>query len=109
MVLARTVARESTGMLQDKPLKNPARSAAEGSTGWEQDGPVKHTARAAARASTEMLQDKPLKYWKIWSRSSLVLKDLLVGTELILFCGPRYFGIFRERTRLCVDGEDGIR
>jgi hypothetical protein len=36
------------------------------------------------------------------------LKDILVGTEIILFCGPRYFGIFRERTRLCVDGEDGI-
>jgi hypothetical protein len=46
--------------------------------------------------------------WKIWSRSSFVLKDISVGTELILFCGPRYFGIFRERTRLCVDGEDGI-
>ncbi len=46
--------------------------------------------------------------WKIWSRSSLVLKDLLVGTELILFGGPRYFGVWRERTRLCVDGEDGI-
>ncbi len=45
---------------------------------------------------------------KIWSRSSLVLKYILVGTELILLCGPRYFGIFRERTRLCVDGEDGI-
>ncbi len=42
------------------------------------------------------------------SRSSLVLKDLLVGTELILFCGPRYFGIWRERTWSCVDGEDGI-
>jgi hypothetical protein len=49
-------------MLQDKPLKNPARHAAQGSTGWEQEGPVKHRARAAARASTEMLQDKPLKY-----------------------------------------------
>jgi hypothetical protein len=36
------------------------------------------------------------------------LKDILVGTELILFCGPRYFGIFRERTRLFVDCEDGI-
>jgi hypothetical protein len=36
------------------------------------------------------------------------LKDILVGTELILFCGPRYFGIFRERTCSCVDGEDGI-
>ncbi len=39
--------------------------------------------------------------WKIWSRSSLVLMDLLVGTELILFCGPRYFGIFRRV--LCSD------
>ncbi len=53
--------------------------------------------------STDMLH-----VWKIWSRSSLVLKDLLVGTELILLCGPRYFGIWRKRTRSCVDGEDGI-
>ncbi len=49
-----------------------------------------------------------LSCWKIWSRSSLVLRDILVDTKLILFCCPRYFGIFRERTRLCVDGEDGI-
>jgi hypothetical protein len=26
----------------------------------------------------------------------------------VIFCGPRYFEIFRERTWLCVDGEDGI-
>jgi hypothetical protein len=31
-----------------------------------------------------------------------------VNTKLILVCGPRYFGIWRERTRFCVDGEDGI-
>ena len=29
-------------------------------------------------------------------RSSLVLRDILVDTKLILFCGPRYFGIFRK-------------
>ena len=62
MVLARTVARGSTGMLQDKPLKNPAGSVTQESIGWEQEGPVKHPARTAARASTEMLQDKPLKH-----------------------------------------------
>jgi hypothetical protein len=45
---------------------------------------------------TEFFQ---MDIWKIWSRSSLVLKYILVGTELILFCGPRYFGIWRERTR----------
>jgi len=56
MVIARTAARGSTGMLQDKPLKHPARRAVQGSTGWEQEDPVKHRARLVHRARTRLLR-----------------------------------------------------
>ena len=36
-MIARTAARASTAMLQDKQLKNPAWPAARGSTGWEEE------------------------------------------------------------------------
>jgi hypothetical protein len=44
------------------------------------------------------------RWWKIWSRSSLVLRDILVWTELILWS----LGILREEPDNGVDGEDGI-
>ena len=56
MVIARPAARGSTGMLQDKPLKHPARCAVRGSTGWEQEDPVKHRARSVHRARTRLLR-----------------------------------------------------
>ena len=56
MVIARTAARGSTGMLQDKPLKHPARCAVRGSTGWEQEDPVKHRARTVLRARPRLLR-----------------------------------------------------
>ena len=56
MVIARPAARGSTGMLQDKPLKHPARCAVRGSTGWEQEDPVKHRARTVLRARPRLLR-----------------------------------------------------
>ena len=56
MVIARTAARGSTGMVQDKPLSHPARLAVRGSTGWEQEDPVKHRARPVPRARTRLLR-----------------------------------------------------
>jgi len=41
-------------------------------------------------------------------RSSLVLRDILVCTKLILFCGPSYFGIFGKEPGNDIDGQDGI-
>ena len=62
MVIARTVARGSTGMLQDKPLRHPARRAVRGSTGWELEDLVKHPAWIAERGSTGWKQVDPLKH-----------------------------------------------
>jgi hypothetical protein len=62
MVIARTVARGSTGMLQDKPLRHLARRAARGSTGWELEDPVKHPAWIAERGSTGWRQEDLLKH-----------------------------------------------
>jgi hypothetical protein len=62
MVIARTAARGSTGMLQDKPLRHPARRAVRGSTGWELEDPVKHPAWIAERGSTGWKQVDPLKH-----------------------------------------------
>ena len=56
MVIARTAARGSTGMLPDKPLSHPARRAIRGSTGWDQEDPVKHRARPVHRARTRLLR-----------------------------------------------------
>ena len=56
MVIARTAARGSTGMLQDKPLKHRARRVVRGSTGWEQEDPMKHRARPVPRARTRLLR-----------------------------------------------------
>ena len=62
MVIARTVLRASTGLLQDKPLKHLARSAVWASTGLLQDNPLRHRARPAARASTWWKQEDPLRH-----------------------------------------------
>jgi hypothetical protein len=56
MVIARTAARGSTGMVQDKPLTHRARRAVRGSTGWEQEDPVKHPARSVHRARARLLR-----------------------------------------------------
>jgi hypothetical protein len=39
-------------------------------------------------------------------RSSLVLRDILDCTKLILFCGPSYFGIFGKEPGNGIDGQD---
>ena len=62
MVIARTVAQASSGLLKDKPLKHRARSAVRASTGLLQDKPPKHRARVAERASTWWKQDEALKH-----------------------------------------------
>ena len=56
MVIARTVARGSTGMLQDKPLRHRARPAARASTGWKQEDPLRHRARSVPRTRTRLLR-----------------------------------------------------
>ena len=56
MVIARTAARGSTGMVQDKALTHRARRAVRGSTGWEQEDPVKHPARSVHRARARLLR-----------------------------------------------------
>ena len=56
MVIARTVARASTGMLQVKPLKPRARPAVRGSTEWRQEGPLKHPARHVPRTRPRLLR-----------------------------------------------------
>ena len=61
-MIARTAARASTGILQDKPLNHPACPVARGSTGWEQEDPVKHLVRTAARAGTGWEQEDPLNH-----------------------------------------------
>jgi hypothetical protein len=61
MVIARTAVRESTEMLQDKPLKHRARPAKLANTGWELET-LRYRARLAVRASTGILQDKPLNH-----------------------------------------------
>ena len=55
-MIARTAALESIGMLQDKPLKHPARPASRGSTGWEQEDPLKHHARSVPRTRPRLLR-----------------------------------------------------
>ncbi len=55
-MIARTAARASTGMLQDKRWKHPAQSAARASTGWEQEDPVKHPARSVPRTRPRLLR-----------------------------------------------------
>ncbi len=55
-VIARTAKRASMGMLQDKPLKHPARPVSLVSTGWEQEDPVKHPARHVPRTRTRLLR-----------------------------------------------------
>ena len=62
MVIARTAARASTGIRQDKPLSPSACPAARGSTGWEQEDPVKRLVRTAARAGTGWEQEDPLNH-----------------------------------------------
>ena len=56
------MARGSTGLLQDKPLKHRARPAVRASTGLLQDKPLKHRARPVVRASTEWEQEDLLKH-----------------------------------------------
>ena len=56
MVIARTVAPGSTGMLQDKPLKHPARPVSRASISWEQEDPVRHLARHVPRTRTRLLR-----------------------------------------------------
>ena len=55
-MIARPAARESTGMLQDKPLKHPARCVVRGSTGWKQGDPVKYPARPVPRSRARLLR-----------------------------------------------------
>jgi hypothetical protein len=55
-VSARTAARASTGMLQDKALKHHARPAARASTGRKQEDPVKHRARPVPRTRTRLFR-----------------------------------------------------
>ena len=43
-------AQASTGVLQDKQLRDRARPAARASTGWKQEDPLKHHARPVAQA-----------------------------------------------------------
>ena len=62
MMNARTAARASTGLPQDKPPKHPARHATRASTGRLQDQPLKHPARHAARASTGRKQEDLVKH-----------------------------------------------
>ena len=61
-MIARTVLRASTGLLQDEPLRHLARSAVWASTGLLQDKPLKHRARPASRASTGWKQEDPLRH-----------------------------------------------
>jgi hypothetical protein len=56
MVIARTAARASTGMLQDKPLKNRAWPAARASTGWKQADMVKNRAQSVPRSRPRLLR-----------------------------------------------------
>jgi len=56
MVIARNVARASTGTPQAKPLRHPALPAVWGSTGWEQEDPVKHRARVVPRTQPRLLR-----------------------------------------------------
>ena len=56
MVIARTATRASTEMLQDKPLKHPARPVSRASISWEQEDPVRHLARHVPRTRTRLLR-----------------------------------------------------
>jgi hypothetical protein len=56
IVSARTAARASTGLQQDKALKHPALHAARASTGWKQEDPVKHRARLVPRTRSRLLR-----------------------------------------------------
>ena len=55
MLIARTVLRASTGLLQDKPLKHLARPAGRASTGSKQEDPLQHRARPVPRTRTLLL------------------------------------------------------
>ena len=62
MEIARSVGQASTGLVQDKPVKHPARAAARASTGLLQEKPLKDRARRAARASTGREQEDPVRH-----------------------------------------------
>ena len=55
-MIARTVARASTGMFQDKLLKHRARTAARASTGRGQEDLLKHPAQYVPRTRTRLLR-----------------------------------------------------
>ena len=55
-MIARPAARASTGLLQDKALKHPARTAVRESTGWKQEDLAKHPARCVPRTRTRLLR-----------------------------------------------------
>ena len=56
MMIARTVSRASTGMLQDKLLKHHARTAARASTGRAQEDLLKLPAQRVPRTRTRLLR-----------------------------------------------------
>ncbi len=56
MEIVRPVGRASTGLVQDKPVKHPARAAARASTGMVQDKPMKHPARHVPRTRPRLLR-----------------------------------------------------
>ena len=56
MVIARTAARASTGMLQDTPLKHRALPAGRASTGWKQEDLVRHLAPSVLRTRPRLLR-----------------------------------------------------
>jgi hypothetical protein len=55
-MIARTVVRVSTGMLQDKLLKHRARTAARASTGRGEEDLLKHPAQYVPRTRTRLLR-----------------------------------------------------
>ena len=83
---ARTAARASTGMLQDKALKHHALHAARASTGRLQDQPLKHPARHARQASTGRKQEDPVKHRarRVPRTRSRLLRALLRPPALVL-------------------------
>ena len=56
MLIARTAWRASTGPVQDKPRKHPARPAGRASTEWEQEDPLKHHAQTVPRTRFRLLR-----------------------------------------------------
>ena len=89
MVIARTVAPGSTGMLQDKPLRHLARPAARESTGMVQD-----KLGVPEQAEQELLMGIILLIWKLMDICTtgiqlLTRKDFvqMVGMCLVMVSG----------------------